>query len=372
MKTILYDEHVKLGGKVVDFAGWEMPLWYGKGQSVEHHATRNAVGLFDICHMGEFDITGQGSEEMMSNLLSNNIKGMSDGQAMYNFMLNPQGGVIDDCIIYKFNTEKWMLVVNAGNIDEDFEWLKSHTLSGVSVINNSDNVFKLDLQGPNAPKIIKELGGEEAVTKFGFFKFRDNVKLAGIPVLLSRTGYTGEIGFEIYGENKYAVELWNKLLEAGEKYGIEPCGLGARDSLRTEEGLPLHGHEIHPTIPAIGTPWGFVFEWEHDFIGKNVLVNEKESGIKYFIYPFIMDGRSKAMPGWNVLKDEQVIGTVMSGVISPTLENKPIGFLRSKVELVEDTELTFNEEGRKRILEGKIATSPFVKPTSRKKMKNFL
>ena len=371
MKTILYDEHVKLGGKIVDFAGWEMPLWYGKGQSAEHHATRNAVGLFDICHMGEFDIIGAGSEEMMSSLLTNNVKGMTDGQAMYNFMLNPKGGVIDDCIIYKFNTEKWMLVVNAGNIDEDFEWLKSHTSSGVVVTNNSDNTFKLDLQGPNAPKIIKELGGEEAVTKFGFFKFR-NVEIAGIPVLLSRTGYTGEIGFEIYGDNKYAVELWNKLLEVGEKFGIEPCGLGARDSLRTEAGLPLHGHEIHPTIPAIGTPWGFVFEWEHDFIGKDILVAEKESEIKYFIYPFMMDGRSKAMHGWNVLQDDQVIGTVMSGVISPTLENKPIGFLRSKVELSEGAKLTFNEEGKKRILEGHIATSPFVKPTSRKKMKNFL
>ena len=370
MKTILYDEHVKLGGKMVDFAGWEMPLWYGKGQSAEHHATRDAVGLFDICHMGEFDIIGAGSEEMMSYLLSNNVKGMSDGQAMYNFMLNEKGGVIDDCIIYKFNTEKWMLVVNAGNIDEDFEWIKSHTPASVNIVNNSDNVFKLDLQGPNAPKIIKELGGEEAVTKFGFFKFR-NVKLAGMPVLLSRTGYTGEIGFEIYGDNKYAVELWNKLLEVGEKYDIEPCGLGARDSLRTEAGLPLHGHEIHPEIPALATPWEFVFEWDHDFIGKDALLKKKGEGIPHYIYPFIMDGRSKAMPGWNVLKNGEVIGTVMSGVISPTLENKPIGFLRSKVELVEDTELTFNEEGKKRVLEGKIAIS-FVKPTSRKKMKNFL
>jgi len=186
MKTILYDEHVKLGGKMVDFAGWEMPLWYGKGQSAEHHATRNKVGLFDICHMGEFDIIGEGSEEMMSNLLTNNIKGMSDGQAMYNFMLNPQGGVIDDCIIYKFNTEKWMLVVNAGNIAEDFEWLKSHIYTGTTVTNNSDNTFKLDLQGPNAPKIIKELGGEEAVTKFGFFKFKDNIEYCSCLVRLQK------------------------------------------------------------------------------------------------------------------------------------------------------------------------------------------
>lgn len=372
MKTVLYDEHVKLGGKMVDFAGWEMPLWYKKGQSAEHHATRQNVGLFDICHMGEFIISGKESEEMMSGLLSNNVKGMKDGQAMYNFMLNEKGGVIDDCIIYKFNSEKWMLVVNAGNITEDFEWLQQHKKNEVVLENLSDNMAKLDLQGPNAPKIIKKIAGEASVQKLGFFKFRENIDMKGVSCLLSRTGYTGEIGFELYFDIKDAVKLWNILLEDGEEFGIEPCGLGARDSLRTEAGLPLHGHEISPKVPAIETPWGFVFEWEHDFIGKDILVQEKESGIKQYIYGFVMNGRGKAMPGWNVIKDEEVIGNVVSGVISPTLENKPIGFLRVNQPLEMDTELTFNQEGKKRILDGKISPCPFIKGTSRKKMKNFI
>lgn len=372
MRTILYDEHVKLGGKMVDFAGWEMPLWYKKGQSVEHHATRKAVGLFDICHMGEFDILGKGSKEMMSNLLSNDVLGMEEGQAMYNFMLNEKGGVIDDCIIYKFNDEKWMLVVNAGGIPGDFAWLKKNAPAGVTVTDKSDNTAKLDLQGPNAPKIIRDLAGEEVLDKFGFFRFRDNVMLKNIPVLLSRTGYTGEIGFEIYCDIKYTIELWNLLLSTGEKYGIEPCGLGARDSLRTEAGLPLHGHEIHPDVPALATPWEFVFEWEHEFIGKAALNKVKAAGIKSHTIPFVMNGRSKAMHGWHVFMNGTKIGHVVSGVLSPTLENKPIGFLISEKALEIGTKLTFCEEGKSRILEGEVSSSPFVKPTSRMKMKNFL
>ena len=372
MRTILFDEHVRLGGKIVDFAGWEMPLWYKKGQSAEHHATRKAAGIFDICHMGEFDITGKGSMEMMAGLLTNDVAGMQEGQAMYNFMLNEKGGVIDDCIIYKFNDEKWMLVVNAGGIPGDFEWLKAHAPAGVTVKDKSDDTAKLDLQGPNAPKIIRDLAGESALEKFGFFRFRDNIMLKDIPVLLSRTGYTGEIGFEIYCDAKHAVKLWNLLLEAGGKYGIEPCGLGARDSLRTEAGLPLHGHEIHPDIPALDTPWNFVFNWDHEFTGKSALLKVKAEGNKQITLPFVMNGRSKAMHGWLVNLDGKKIGHVVSGVLSPTLENKPIGFLISELPLETGTKLTFNEEGKTRILEGEISTSPFVKPTSRMKMKNFL
>jgi len=339
---------------------------------IEHHATRKAAGLFDICHMGEFDIIGKGSMKMMAGLLTNNVSGMDEGQAMYNFMLNEKGGVIDDCIIYKFNDEKWMLVVNAGNIAEDFEWLKKNAPEGVSVINKSDSTAKLDLQGPAAPKILRDLTGSEVLDKFGFFRFRDSVMMKDVPVLLSRTGYTGEIGFEIYCDVKYAVRLWNMLLETGEKYGIEPCGLGARDSLRTEAGLPLHGHEIHPDIPALDTPWDFVFEWEHEFNGKAALLKVKADGNKNHTLPFVMNGRSKAMHGWNVNLDGKKIGHVVSGVISPTLNNRPIGFLISEIHLENGTRLTFNEEGKTRILEGEVSVSPFVKPTSRMKMKNFL
>lgn len=372
MKTVLYDEHLKLGGKIVDFAGWDMPLWYPKGHLAEHNATRETAGLFDICHMGEFFVEGKDSEDFFSNLLTNNIKGMTDGQAMYNFMLNEMGGVIDDCIVYKFNSEKWMLVVNAGNIDVDFEWLKKNAKGDVKVDNASDRIAKLDLQGPSAPKTIVKLGGMEVVEGLKFFTFKEKVNLNGIEVLLSRTGYTGEIGFEIYADMNKAAELWNMLLEAGKEFGVEACGLAARDSLRTEAGLPLHGHEISPEIPALGTPWGFVFDWEHDFNGKANLLKVQEEGKGTFVYGFIMEGKAKAMPEWNVLKDGEVIGQVVSGVTSPTLDKKPIGFLRSNVELELDTQIEFNKEGSKRVLTGVVAKTPFVKPTSRRKMKSFL
>lgn len=372
MKTVLYDEHVKLNGKIVDFAGWEMPLWYAKGQSVEHNATREAAGLFDICHMGEFEITGEGSRELMGNLLTNNILEMKDGQASYNFMLNEDGGCIDDCIIYKFNDTKWMLVVNAGNIKADFEWILKHKPESVFAIDLSDDMAKLDLQGPKAPAIIKKIAGETAVSKLGFFKFRENIDLNGCKVLLSRTGYTGEIGFEIYAKSSDAVKIWQTILEAGEEFGIEAVGLGARDSLRTEAGLPLHGHELKPTIPAIETPWNFAINFDSEFIGKEVLLKAREEGVKNFVYPFLMDGRSKAMHGWNVILNDEIIGHVESGVIAPSMQNKPIGYLVSHKELSIGTKLQFNLEGKKRILDGVICESPFVKGTSRKKMRNYI
>ena len=196
-KTLLHDEHVKLGGKMADFAGWIMPLWYTPGQVKEHHATRRACGLFDICHMGEFQIDGPQSLPFLSRMLTNNVERIQDGQAMYNFMLNGEGGVVDDCILYRFSATHWMLVVNAGNIDKDFEWLKSHAPEGVSLENISDRTVKIDLQGPNAPKLMMRWG-DEALSTLKFFRFLQNVDVEGMEVLVSRTGYTGEIGFELY------------------------------------------------------------------------------------------------------------------------------------------------------------------------------
>ncbi|PID27974.1 MAG: glycine cleavage system protein T [Candidatus Cloacimonadota bacterium] len=371
MKTILFEEHKTLGGKIVDFAGWEMPLWYTKGQSVEHNATRNAVGLFDICHMGEFIIRGEKSLEFISNLLSNNIESMKVGQAMYNFMLNDKGGVIDDCIVYRFE-DRWMLVVNAGNIETDFNWLQSHKLEGVEIEDVSNSIAKLDLQGPNAPKLVAKLAGLDSLKKLGFFKAREGVMFGDIEVILSRTGYTGEIGFELYFDMDRCLDLWNLLLKEGEEFGIEPCGLAARDSLRTEAGLPLHGNEISPNTPSIETPWEFVFDWDSDFIGKESLLKYKEEGVKTFIYGFIIDGRSKAMPDWIVRFEGETIGKVVSGTISPSLSNKPIGFLISSKKLELESEVEFQKEGSKRVLKGNIAKTPFVAPTSRKKLKTFL
>lgn len=371
-KTPLFDEHVKLGGKMVDFAGWNMVLWYPTGQSAEHHATRKACGLFDICHMGEFKIKGRGSLPFLSRMLTNDVERMVDGRAMYNFMLNEEGGVVDDCILYRFDEENWMLVVNAGNIEGDFGWLEEHAPSDVQLENISDRTVKIDLQGPNAPKLMTRWIDREALTGLKFFRFVRDVKVDGIQILVSRTGYTGEIGFELYTDLKSGVDLWNLLLSEGKAYGILPCGLGARDTLRTEAGLPLHGHELRPDRVALGHPWEFAISWESDFLGKEFLLQQKERGVDYYVVPFLMGGRRKAMPGWEVIMGGETIGTVMSGVISPTLNNVPIGFLGVDRRMEPGTTLVFRQEGRAGDLEGKIGDIPFVPLTSRKKMSNFL
>jgi len=371
-KTPLYDEHVKLGGKMADFAGWNMPLWYPTGQSEEHHATRKACGLFDICHMGEFDIRGSGSLAFFSRLLTNHVERIVDGQAMYNFMLNEEGGVVDDCILYRFDEEHWMLVVNAGNIEGDFAWLEEHVRSDVQLKNISDRTVKIDLQGPNAPKLMTKWVDGEVLAGLKFFRFIRDVSMDGMQVLISRTGYTGEIGFELYTDLKNGIDLWNLLLAEGKAWGILPCGLGARDTLRTEAGLPLHGHELRPDRLALGHPWEFAISWESDFLGKEVLLRRKAMGVDYYIVPFVVEGRRKAMPGWEVVMGDEVIGTVLSGVISPSLDNIPIGFLGGDRSLEPGTTLVFRQKERASDFMGRVREIPFVPLTSRKKMSRFL
>lgn len=370
--TPLFDEHIKLGGKMADFAGWRMPLWYPTGQSAEHHATRKACGLFDICHMGEFEIKGPDSLAFLSWLLTNDIERMVDGQAMYNFMLNEHGGVVDDCIVYRFDAENWMLVVNAGDIEGDFQWLQRNALTAVQLKNISKDTVKLDLQGPSAPRLISKWMDREKLSEFKFFRFIQGVELDGMEVLVSRTGYTGEVGFELYTSLKNGLDLWNLLLEEGKAFGILPCGLGARDTLRTEAGLPLHGHELRPDRVAVGHPWEFAISWETDFLGKESLLKQKEKGIDYYVFPFVMEGRRKAMPEWEVVLENEVVGTVLSGVISPTMENTPIGFVGVCRYSDMGTRLMFRQKGQTDGLEGRIAEIPFVPLTSRKKMSHFL
>lgn len=371
-KTPLYDEHKTLGGKMADFAGWNMPLWYPTGQSVEHHATRKACGLFDICHMGEFEIKGPNALSFLSSMLTNGVDKQEDGQAMYNFMLNEQGGVVDDCILYRFDQENWMLVVNAGDIGGDFNWLKKHLPSNVQLKNISDTTAKLDLQGPKTPKLMTKWVAAEELANLKFFRFISNVKMDGMDVLISRTGYTGEIGFELYTEIKHCVDLWNLLLEEGKEYGILPCGLGARDTLRTEAGLPLYGHELKADKVALGHPWEFALSLESEFIGKEKLLRQKKQGLNYYVFPFIIEGKRKAMPGWEVKKEGEVIGTVLSGVISPSLNNTPIGFIGVDRFIEVGHVLSFHQEGRPEELKGRIVEIPFVPLTSRRKMSSFL
>jgi aminomethyltransferase len=370
-KTPLFDAHVRLGGKMADFAGWILPLWYPAGQVTEHHAVRKACGLFDICHMGEFKITGSGSGAFLAKALTGAVARMADGQAMYHFMLNAQGGVIDDCILYRFDQGDWMLVVNAGNIQIDFDWLTSRATPGVRVENISGKTVKLDLQGPKAPALMLKWMDRDQLLGLRFFRFIPRVRINGMDVLVSRTGYTGEIGFELYTDLKHAGDLWDLLLAEGKPYGLLPCGLGARDTLRLEAGLPLHGHELRPDRPALGHPWEFAISWEHDFIGREALDDCRKRGIQIHVRAFAMDGRRKAMPGWGVFTEGRKTGSVLSGVISPSLNNTPIGFLETDQSLDQNVSLSFAAESGA-ALEGKTTVSPFVPPTSRRPMGDFL
>jgi len=371
-KTPLYNAHVQLGAKMVDFAGWMLPLWYPTGQSREHHATRQNCGLFDICHMGEFEITGTGAKTYLSRVLTNHVDRIVDGQALYNFMLNDEGGVIDDCILYRFNEERWMLVVNAANLHKDWNWLKKHAPGDVVLEDISNQTVKIDLQGPKSPKLLSKWIDPSLLGSMKFFRVISYIYIDHIPVMVSRTGYTGEIGFELYTDVGNGVDLWNLLLEDGDDCGLVPCGLGARDTLRIEAGLPLHGHELVSDQIALGHPWEFVFDWEKSFIGKEALLEARNNGIKRHVIPFTLAGRRKAMPGWDVYCDDTCIGKVVSAVLSPTLENAPVGFLESARPLQAGTAITCRQAGRDVCLEGEIREIPFVPLTARKKIINFL
>jgi len=367
-KTPLYDTHVSLGASVGEFGGWTMPLWYKTGQLKEHSSTRETCGLFDICHMGEFIVTGKDSLEYWNKLLTNNVAKIKDGQANYNFMLNDNGGVVDDCLLYRYNDEKWMLVVNAGTQDGDFEWLESHAFGDVKVENIGDRTGKLDLQGPKAPKIVAKISGREAVEKIKFFRFVENFDLGGYNVTLSRTGYTGEIGFEIYCDIEDTENIWNLLMKEGEEFGITPVGLGARDTLRLEAGLPLHGHEIHPEIPVVGTPWEFAINYEHDFIGKGAL---EENRGRFYVYAISVEGRRKSGEHSRVIFNGEDVGEMTSEVLAVSLGKTPAGYIRVNCEMKVGDKIEL-KNGKGKSFSAVISENPLVKGTFRKKIAIFL
>ena len=370
--TVLYEEHKKLNAKMGEFGGWDMPLWYDTGQTKEHLATRKNCGLFDICHMGEFIVTGKDSFKFWQKICTNAVDKIQDGQAQYNFMLNENGGTIDDCILYRFNEERWMLVVNAGTIEKDFNWLKKHAFGDVKLENISDKMGKIDIQGVTAPKIIAKIAGKESVEDFKFFRFKENFKLGDMSVILSRTGYTGDIGFEIYCDINDSVKIWQLLLKEGEEFGILPCGLAARDTLRVEAGLPLYGSELAEDMVAIGHKWEFAIKNEADFIGRKPLEKAKEEGHKNNIISFQLEGKRKAMPHFKVIFDDEIVGEVVTGIISPSLDNTPIGFAKVNEKFRLDSELTFTDAKGKTLLKGKVVDIPFIELTSRRKIIDFI
>lgn len=331
-KTPLYDEHVKLGGKIVDYAGWLLPVQY-EGLVQEHETVRNAVGLFDVSHMGEITIKGKDALAFVDYLMTNDITKVVDNQIVYTFMCRPTGAVVDDLLVYRFGPEDFYLVVNASNTDKDYDWiLEQKGDYDVEIENISDDVGEVAIQGPLAQKVLQKLTKTD-LDKITFFTLDRKVDVNGVECMVSRTGYTGEDGFEVYTTNEGVVKVWNDLLEAGKEEGIKPVALGCRDTLRFEASLPLYGHEMGEEINPLegGFKYFVKLDKEGDFIGKEELNKQWTEGLKRKLAGFEMVGRGIPRENYEIQKDGEVIGHVTTGYMSPTLK-KNIGNALIKTE----------------------------------------
>lgn len=331
-KTPLYDEHVKLGGKIVDYAGWLLPVQY-EGLVQEHEAVRNAVGLFDVSHMGEITVKGKDALAFIDYLMTNDITKIVDNQIIYTFMCRPSGGVVDDLLVYRFGPEDFYLVVNASNADKDYAWILEQKANfQVEIENISDDVGEIAIQGPLAQKVLQKLTKTD-LNKITFFTLDRKVDVNGIECMVSRTGYTGEDGFEVYTTNEGIVKVWRDILEAGEEEGIKPVALGCRDTLRFEASLPLYGHEMSEEINPLeaGFKYFVKLDKEGDFIGKEELNKQWADGLTRKLAGFEVVGRGIPREGYEIQKDGEVIGHVTTGYMSPTLK-KNIGNALIKTE----------------------------------------
>ena len=327
-KTPLVSVHEKLGARMVEFGGWYMPVQYTNVID-EHTTTRTKAGLFDICHMGEFIVKSKDSTQFLQQLIVGNLNKLIIGKAMYSLMCYENGTVIDDLFIYQLKENEFMIVVNTSNIDKDFDWLQKHSDKfDVELKNISEQTGKIDLQGPLSEKILKKLTDADLPQRFHFIE----ADIAGTKTLFSRTGYTGEDGFELYLQSEETEKMWNKLLEAGKDEGLKPIGLGARDTLRIEACYSLYGHEINESITPIeaGLSWA-VKPGKNDFIGKSILEKQKKEGTEKTLVAFEMLERGIAREHYEIFADDKNIGHVTSGTYSPTFR-KSLGMALLKKE----------------------------------------
>lgn len=320
-RTTLYETHLKYGGRIVPFAGWELPVQYS-GVIEEHNAVRTKAGMFDVSHMGEIVCAGKDATANLNMLLTNDFSDMKNGQARYSPMCNRDGGVVDDLIAYKKSDEEYLLVVNAANKDKDFQWMKANSFGSVEFMDMSDFYGQIALQGPLAETIMKKVISPESLPT-EYYTFTYGQKMCGTEVMISTTGYTGEEGYEIYMPKEAAPVIWEALMEAGKEEGLVPCGLGARDTLRLEAGMPLYGHEMNDTITPLEAMLGiFVKMDKADFIGKSALEaktppTRKKVGLE-------VTGRGIIRENMDVLIDGKVIGHTTSGTMCPYIK-KAVG-----------------------------------------------
>ncbi len=316
-RTPLYTLYHLYGAKVVDFAGFDMPVQFS-GIMKEHIAVRTAVGLFDVSHMGEIELAGPGALSDVQKLITNDASRLTVSQAMYSPMCNEHGGTVDDILVYRLAMDRFLLVVNASNRFKDLAWIESHAKS--HVIDHSDDVALLALQGPKALDVVKKVIDKD-LSSLPYYGFDQDVRVNGHRCLISRTGYTGEDGFELYLDAKDATDIFVTLLEAGQSEGIVPAGLGARDTLRLEARLPLYGHELTDDISPLEAGLSSFVKFDaKDFIGKEALLLQKQQGLLRKAAGIILTGRSIAREHAEIFDGDQSIGYVTSGTYGPTLQ----------------------------------------------------
>ena len=307
-RTCLYDKHVALGALISPFGGFDMPIQY-TGIVDEHNAVRQACGIFDVSHMGEVLVTGPQSEKFVNYIFTNDIAGAPDGKIFYGMMCHPTGGVVDDLLVYKMGAERFFLVINASNIDKDVAWIMEHAKDfDVTVENQSEKYGEVAVQGPKTEEIVERILGIHC-SDLAFYTCKE-VEIAGETIIISRTGYTGEDGFEIYASHAFTNEVWDKLVGSGE---VKPCGLGCRDTLRFEVGLPLYGDELTDEITPLEAGLGMFAKLDKDFIGRDALAAQKAEGLKRKIVGIELKDKAIPRHGYEVEADGKVIGVVTTG-----------------------------------------------------------
>ena len=344
--TPLHDEHRRAGAKIIPFGGWLMPVQY-TSISDEHQAVRNNVGVFDISHMGQLIATGARAAEWLNRMLTNNIDKLEVRGGQYTFLLNQNGGIIDDLIVYRIEPAKFLLVVNASRTDEDFAWLQAHILPEVELVNRSDDYAGVAIQGPRVGELFRAILGESF--ELPARNTIADVQFNEMPLAIARTGYTGEDGVEVFLPAKYAPAFWATVLEKGQPLGIRPCGLGARDTLRLEMCYPLNGNDLTPEHTPLEAGLGFFVDLSKpDFTGREVLAEAKAEGLKRRLAPFRMLGKGPPpRPHYTVFRGDERVGEVNSGTLSPSL-GYGIGMAYLPVEHAKvGTELQIEIRGQK-------------------------
>jgi len=356
--TALTQKHISLGAKMVDFAGYNMPVSYS-GLNDEHLTVRSSVGVFDVSHMGEFILKGEKALDLIQKVTTNDAATLFNGKAQYSCLPNGKGGIVDDLIVYKIDEITFMLVVNASNIEKDWNWISSHNSFGVDMKDISDRTSLLAIQGPKAITTLQKLT-DINLSEIPYYEFR-KAKFNGVDnVVISNTGYTGAGGFELYFDNEYAEKMWDDIFNAGNEFGIKPIGLGARDTLRLEMGFCLYGNEINDSTSPLEAGLGWITKFTKDFIDKEVMLKLKETGLQKKLVGFEMVDRGIPRHDYEICDAAgAVIGKVTSGTQSPSL-NKAIGMgYVSTAYSKADSEIYIKI--RDKAIKAKVVKIPFLK-----------